>query len=53
MNLRLYAIRDRHTGRILPNLFFPNKVAAKAERDRLGVNDYCVTPGPDHRRFRG
>lgn len=52
MNLRLFAIRDLATGRILPNLFFSSKAEAKRERDKLGDKTHCVTYGPDHRHFR-
>lgn len=50
MKLRLFAIRDLSTGRVIPNLFFSDKQQAKAERDKLGVQTHCVTYGPDHRK---
>lgn len=53
MKLRLFAIRDLSTNRILPNLFFPSKPEAKAERDKLGAATHCVTYGPDHHAYRG
>lgn len=53
MKLRLFALRDLSTGRILPDLFFPSKPAAKAKRDELGATNYCVTYGPDHHSYRG
>jgi hypothetical protein len=51
--MKLFAIRDLVTGRLIPNLFFPNKQAAKAKRDELGKSIHCVTYGPDHRAYRG
>lgn len=53
MKLKLFAIRDLNTGRIIPNLFFPTKTAAKAQREALGEKTHCVTYGPDHRHFKG
>lgn len=53
MNLRLFAIRNLATGRIIPNLYFPSKPAAKLERTAQGEKTHCVTYGPDHRKFRG
>jgi hypothetical protein len=51
MKLRLFAIRDLSTGRILPQEYFASKSEAKARRDELGSASYCVTYGPDHRHF--
>ena len=51
MKLRLFAIRDLSTGRVLPNLFFASKSEAKAKRAELGDKTHCVTYGPDHRHF--
>lgn len=48
---RLFSLK-RH-GHQLPDLFFPNKVEAKAQRDTLNKlygGGYTVTRGPDHRR---
>lgn len=53
MKLRLFVIRDLTTGRIIPELFFSDKPAAKRKRDELGANTHCVTYGPDHRRYHG
>lgn len=55
MKLRLFAIRDTQTGRLLPETFFAGKPEAKRERDTLnnGGSRYVVAPGPDHRRFKG
>jgi hypothetical protein len=50
MKLRLFAIRDTQTNKIVLD-DFSDKKAAKAERDRLGgAPRYVVTPGPDHRK---
>jgi hypothetical protein len=57
MKLRLFALRDISTGRILAGEFFPSKPAAKLRRDELNKADnattYCVTCGPDHHSYRG
>ena len=53
MKLRLFALRDTSTGRILPDAYFGDKAAAKRERDERNKagGSYVVTPGPDHRRY--
>lgn len=54
MTLRLFALRHRSSQRVLPQTY-PNKQAARAERDRLNAitpDAYCVTYGPDHRLYR-
>lgn len=53
MKLRLFALRDTSTNKLLPNVYFPDKVAAKRERDTRNQagGSYVVTPGPDHRRY--
>lgn len=57
MNLRLFALRDTDTGKLLPYTFFTGKPEAKRQRDELnqaeGRQRYLVTPGPDHRRHAG
>jgi hypothetical protein len=53
MKPRLFALRDLSTGRILPDLFFPSKPDAKAKRNELGAEKFCVTYGPDHHAYRG
>lgn len=55
MKLRLFALRDLATGRILPNTFFASKPEAKRARDQAAGNGdrLCVTYGPDHRSFKG
>lgn len=49
--MKLFAIRDLTTGRIIPNLFFASKAEAKAKRIELGSTTHCVTYGPDHRHW--
>lgn len=49
--MKLFAIRDLTNGRLIPNLFFSSKAAAKAKRDELGASTHCVTYGPDHHRY--
>lgn len=53
MKLRLFGLRDQTTGKLIPELYFNDKVAAKRERDMRNAagGNYVVTPGPDHRRF--
>ena len=50
--MKLFALKFR--GRRIPNLYFPTKPLAKAQRDILNQQSpgYTVTPGPDHRRFK-
>lgn len=51
MKLRLFALRDNATGKVVPELFFTSKPEAKKERDaRGGPTKFSVTTGPDHRR---
>lgn len=55
MKLRLFALRDTATNKLIPNLFFPSKPDAKKARDdynKNGEGRAVVTPGPDHRRAR-
>jgi hypothetical protein len=54
MMLRLFALRTLSTKRLVPNLYFPSKPLARAERDRLNkqdANSVCISYGPDHRHF--
>lgn len=53
MKLKLFALRDLQTGRVVPNLFFSDKKSAKAKRIAMGEARYCVTYGPDHRHHKG
>ena len=52
MKLRLFALRDTRTNKVIPDLFFASKPEAKKERDRRNADggQYVVTVGPDHRR---
>lgn len=50
MKLRLFALRDTTTNKIVPDLYFSSKPEAKRERDSREAGRYVVTPGPDHRR---
>lgn len=54
MKLRLFALRDTSTNKLLAEQFFHDKPAAKKERDRLNAagGSYVVTAGPDHRRYK-
>lgn len=52
MKLRLFALRDTSTNKLIPDLFFSSKPEAKQARDdrnKKGAS-LVVTPGPDHRR---
>lgn len=53
--MRLFAIRDTSSNTLVPDQFFPNKPAAKRERNRLNGEHnssvrFVVTPGPDHQK---
>ena len=55
MKLNLFALRNTATGRVVPDLHFGDKKAAKAKRDELnkeGLDSYVVTPGPDHHKSK-
>ncbi len=53
MKLRLFALRNLSTGKLVTDIYFSDKPAAKKERDERNKagGAYVVTPGPDHRRF--
>ena len=53
MKLRLFALRNSSTGKLVPDLYFSDKPAAKKERDERNKagGTYVVSPGPDHRRY--
>lgn len=63
MGLRLYQITDTTTKKPIEGLYFSDKQQAKAKRRELnGANEhltpsqhlrYVVSPGPDHRNYRG
>ena len=54
MKLRLFALRDTTSNKIVPDLFFSSKPEAKKARDERNEKgaSLVVTPGPDHRRSR-
>lgn len=56
MKLRLFALRDSTTNKIVPGQFFSDKQAAKQARNEnnaaAGYARYVVTNGPDHRRYK-
>jgi hypothetical protein len=55
MKLRLFGLRHVPTGRPVTDLHFPDKPAARKERDKRNAaepNAYCVTFGPDHRHYK-
>ncbi len=51
-NLKLFVLRTHKGGPVVPNLYFANKMLAKAERDRRG-GDHVVSYGPDHNLYTG
>ena len=51
MKLRLFALRDIATNKIVPELYFGSKQEAKREPDRRPAGQFVLTPGPDHRRY--
>ena len=53
--MKLFTLRDATTNKLAPNIWFASKDAAKRARDELNQDGgrYVVTPGPDHRRYRG
>ena len=56
MKLRLFALRNIRTNKLVPELYFNSKPEAKRKRDAINeeakTNVYVVTVGPDHDRFR-
>lgn len=52
MKLRLFALRDTRTNKILSDTYFSSKPEAKRARDAANENggQYVVSPGPDHRK---
>ena len=63
MSLRLYQITDTTSKKPVKDLYFSDKKLAKAKRRELNGADetatpsqllrYVVSPGPDHRNYRG
>lgn len=58
MKLRLFALRDTRTNKVVADLSFPAKPDARLERDlrnkAVAANDmtYVITYGPDHRHYK-
>ena len=54
MKLRLFALRDTQTKKLVPGAYFVTKSEAKCARDELnkGTTLYVVTLGPDHQKSR-
>lgn len=53
--MKLFAIRNSVTNRIIPNTYFADKALAKKARDALTAQtqqDHKLTYGPDHRKFK-
>lgn len=54
---RLFQIVDTRTGKSIEELFFHDKMLAKAHRRQLndnietGLLRYIVSPGPDHHKY--
>lgn len=52
MKLKLFALKNLTTGRLVPGLFFHDKQEAKKARAVHGADTHCVTYGPDHRKYK-
>jgi len=55
MKLRLFTLRNTQTKKLGSDCF-PDKQKAKQARDEANKAQpglYVVTPGPDHRKFKG
>lgn len=54
---RLFVVKDSTTKRMYKDEFFDCKKKAKALRiqlnEELGRDQYIVSPGPDHHKFKG
>lgn len=57
MAKRLYQITDTQTRKAVPETFFSEKRLAKAKREELNEGQlglrYVVSPGPDHKNYKG
>lgn len=56
MGLRLYQITDTTSKKPVEGLYFSDKKLAKTKRQELNNTKslrYVVSPGPDHRNYRG
>lgn len=47
--LKLFALRDTTTNKLVPSLFFNSKKEAKQTRDNMP--NTVVTYGPDHKKY--
>lgn len=54
MKLRLFAIRDTRSNKLIPDAYYASKPEAKRARDNMNgaTSRYVVAPGPDHRKFK-
>lgn len=54
MKLRLFALRDTQTNKLISDVYYASKPEAKRARDALNgtLKRYVVSPGPDHRRAK-
>ena len=54
MKLRLFAIRDTQSNKLIPDVYYVSKPEAKRARDNMNgaTSRYVVTPGPDHYKYR-
>lgn len=53
MKLRLFQVAPRNTSPApAPSEYFSDKQEAKRVRDQLGKEQYKVTLGPDHARYK-
>ena len=57
MAKRLYQITDTQTRKPVPETFFSEKRLAKSKREELNEDQvglrYVVSPGPDHKNYKG
>ena len=47
---KLFVLREQKKGRVIPDLYFDNKMEAKQARNKLG-KDTVVSYGPDHKLY--
>lgn len=57
MSKRLYQVTDTQTRKPVPETFFSEKRLAKSKREELNASQiglrYVVSPGPDHKNYKG
>lgn len=57
MSKRLYQVTDTQTRKPVPETFFSEKRLAKSKREELNASQiglrYIVSPGPDHKNYKG